>query len=91
MAMITNPDDFFTMGCGRCDRFATPTCSTRRWIDGLNRLRRICLETGLEETVKWAHPCYMHVGRNIAILGAFQADFDGYVEDPFSIFMTCEL
>ena len=75
MAMITDPDDFFTKGCGRCDRFATPDCSTRLWIDDLNHLRRICLDMGLEETVKWAHPCYMHAGRNIAILGAFRTDF----------------
>jgi len=75
MAMITDPDDFFTKGCGRCDRFATPDCSTRLWIEDLNRLRRICLDMGLEETVKWAHPCYMHAGRNIAILGAFRTDF----------------
>src|SRR6185312_3121606 len=73
--MITDPDDFFTKGCGRCDRFATPDCSTRLWIDDLNALRRICLDMGLEETVKWAHPCYMHAGRNIAILGAFRTDF----------------
>lgn len=75
MAMITDPDDFFTKGCGRCDRFATPDCSTRQWIEGLNALRRICLDMGLEETVKWAHPCYMHAGRNIAIFGAFRGDF----------------
>ena len=75
MAMISDPDDFFTKGCGRCDRFATPDCSTRLWIDGLNRLRRICLDVGLEETVKWGHPCYMHAGRNIALFGAFQGDF----------------
>jgi uncharacterized protein YdeI (YjbR/CyaY-like superfamily) len=75
MAMITDPEDFFTNGCGRCARFATPDCSTRRWIDGLNHLRRICREMGLEETVKWAHPCYMHAGRNIALLGAFRDDF----------------
>lgn len=75
MAMITNPDDFFTKGCGRCARFATADCSTRRWIEGLNDLRRICLDLGLEETVKWAHPCYMHAGRNIAIFGAFRGDF----------------
>lgn len=73
--MITDADDFFTKGCGRCDRFATPDCSTRLWIDGLNDLRRICLDMGLEETVKWAHPCYMHAGRNIAIFGAFRTDF----------------
>lgn len=75
MAMIVDPDDFFTKGCGRCARFATPDCSTRRWIDGLNDLRRICLDVGLKETVKWAHPCYMHAGRNIAIFGAFRNDF----------------
>jgi uncharacterized protein YdeI (YjbR/CyaY-like superfamily) len=75
MAMITDPEDFFTRGCGRCHRFATPDCSTRLWIDDLNSLRRICLDVGLEETVKWAHPCYMHAGRNIAIFGAFRTDF----------------
>lgn len=75
MAMITDPDDFFTKGCGRCDRFATPDCSTRPWIEGLNALRRICLDVGLEETVKWAHPCYRRAGRNIALLAAFRGDF----------------
>ena len=75
MAMITDPDDFFTKGCGRCDRFATPDCSTRLWIDDLNQLRRICQGMGLQETVKWAHPCYMHAGRNIAMFGAFRTDF----------------
>jgi len=75
MTMITDPDDFFTKGCGRCDRFATPDCSTRPWIDGLNTLRRICLDMGLEETAKWAHPCYMHAGRNIVVFGAFRTDF----------------
>jgi uncharacterized protein YdeI (YjbR/CyaY-like superfamily) len=75
MAMITDADDFFTKGCGRCDRFATPDCSTRLWIDDLNALRRICLDMGLEETVKWAHPCYMLAGRNIALFGAFRTDF----------------
>lgn len=73
--MITEIEDFFTKGCGRCERFATPDCSTRRWVHGLNELRRICLEAGLVETVKWAHPCYMHKDRNIAIIGAFRGDF----------------
>jgi uncharacterized protein YdeI (YjbR/CyaY-like superfamily) len=75
MPMITDAGDFFTRGCGRCDRFATPDCSTRQWIDGLNTLRRICLDVGLEETVKWAHPCYVHQGRNVALFGAFRGDF----------------
>ncbi|NNE10379.1 MAG: hypothetical protein HKN20_17595 [Gemmatimonadetes bacterium] len=73
--MITKIEDFFAKGCGRCDRFATPDCSTRRWIRGLNDLRRICNDAGLVETVKWGHPCYMHANRNIVLFGAFRGDF----------------
>ena len=47
MPMITDIADFFTRGCGRCDRFDTPDCSTRRWTDGLNKLREACRATGL--------------------------------------------
>jgi uncharacterized protein YdeI (YjbR/CyaY-like superfamily) len=89
--MITEAEDFFAKGCGRCDRFATPDCSTRQWIDGLNHLRRICRDMGLVETVKWAHPTYMHAGRNIAIFGAFRGDFrlsfmnPGLLEDTESV------
>ena len=74
-AMITDVEDFFARGCGRCDRFATPDCSTRLWLKGLLTLRRICRDAGLTETAKWGHPCYMHAGRNIAIIGAFRDDF----------------
>jgi len=73
--MITHIEDFFTKGCGRCERFDTPDCSTKQWRQGLANLRRICLAAGLVETVKWAHPCYMHAGRNLAIIGAFRGDF----------------
>ncbi len=73
--MITDIEDYFAKGCGRCERFATSDCSTRQWRPGLDHLRRICLESGLVETVKWAHPCYMHSDRNIVILGALRADF----------------
>lgn len=73
--MITAIEDYFTKGCGRCERFAGPDCSTRQWMQGLNDLRQICADAGLVETVKWGHPCYMHKGRNIVILGAFRGDF----------------
>lgn len=74
-AMITDPDTYFAEGCGRCDRFATPDCSTRLWLPGLLTLRRICRAAGLVELAKWGHPVYMHAGRNIAILGAFRGDY----------------
>jgi len=73
--MIRNVEDYFASGCGRCDRFGTDDCSTRLWAEGLLALRRICLDQGLEETVRWGHPCYRHVDRNIALIGAFRGDF----------------
>ena len=75
MSMITDISDYFAKGCGRCERFATPDCSTKRWARGLDDLRGICIRAGLEEAVKWGHPCYMHAGRNIEIIGAHRGDF----------------
>jgi uncharacterized protein YdeI (YjbR/CyaY-like superfamily) len=94
MPMITESDDYFTRGCGRCDRFDTPDCSIRRWQDGLNHLRAICLDMGLSEHVKWAHPVYMHADRNIAMMGAFRGDFrftfmnGGLLADPEGVLKT---
>ncbi len=73
--MITDIEEYFSNGCGRCERFATPDCSTRQWSSGLVELRKICLGSGLVETVKWGHPCFMHADRNVVILGAFRNDF----------------
>ena len=73
--MITEIEDYFSLGCGRCERFASADCSTRKWIDGLVVLRQICRDSGLVETVKWGHPCYLHKDRNIAIMGALRGDF----------------
>ena len=73
--MITNIEDYFTKGSDHCVSFNTPECATQIWAKGLAGLRPICLDAGLDETVKWGHPCYMNEGRNIAILGAFREDF----------------
>lgn len=73
--MITDIEDYFAKGCGRCDRFATADCATRIWSPGLLALRRVCREVGLSEHVKWAHPVYMHAGRNVALIGALRGDF----------------
>jgi uncharacterized protein YdeI (YjbR/CyaY-like superfamily) len=72
--VITDVGDYFTKGCGRCPRFATADCSTQVWAPVLASLRELCLEAGLSETVKWGHPCYMHAGRNVAILGALRGE-----------------
>ena len=73
--MITEPDAYFAKGCGRCDRFDTADCSTKLWSQGLSDLRAICRDVGLTETAKWGHPCYMHAGRNLVLIGAFRGDF----------------
>ena len=46
-----------------------------RWHDGLRKLRKILLATGLEETIKWGAPCYTHDGKNVVGLGAFKSYF----------------
>lgn len=38
-------------------------------------MRRICLDEGLREELKWSHPAYTFDGKNIVILGAFKGDF----------------
>ena len=73
--MITNIEDYFTKGCGRCARFDTAECSTKLWAAGLADLRELCRAAGLTEAVKWGHPCYMAAGRNVVIIGAFRGDF----------------
>jgi uncharacterized protein YdeI (YjbR/CyaY-like superfamily) len=73
--VITEIEDYFSLGCGRCERFASADCSTRKWTAGLLALRKICTRLKLVETVKWAHPCYTHRDRNIAIIGALRGDF----------------
>ena len=73
--MISNIEDYFAKGCGRCPRFATPECSVKKFRSGLAKLRKICLSLNLKETVKWGQPCYMSSNRNIVILGAFQDKF----------------
>jgi len=89
--MITDPAEFFTKGCGRCDRFATPECTTRRWLPGIERLRTLCLQAGLTEVAKWGHPCYMHGERNIAMIATLIGDFrlhffePGLMNDPAGV------
>lgn len=89
--MITDIEDYFAKGCGRCERFDTAACSTRLWAEGLAELRRMCRGAGLQEVVKWGHPCYMHAGRNVVIIGAFRGDFRltffdaGLMTDPAGV------
>ena len=46
-----------------------------KWQKEIARLREILLSTGMDETIKWMFPCYMHAGKNIVGLGGFKSYF----------------
>ncbi|MEM9066513.1 MAG: DUF1801 domain-containing protein [Planctomycetota bacterium] len=47
--------------------------AARPWRQELFKLREVLCTTGLEETVKWGAPCYVHEGTNVVGIGAFKA------------------
>jgi uncharacterized protein YdeI (YjbR/CyaY-like superfamily) len=65
-------DDYLRDGCGRCSLHGTPACKVHTWKSELHLLRKIMLETGLVEEIKWGVPCYTFQGKNIVLLGAFK-------------------
>jgi len=44
-----------------------------QWKSPMEELRRIALDAGLSEDVKWGSPCYTDGGRNIALIQGFKA------------------
>lgn len=72
MAMTRNVDRYLSEGCGRCALGNTPRCKVNSWKDELRALRRIALESGLDEESKWGVPCYTTGGGNVAIVAAFK-------------------
>ncbi|WP_434511065.1 YdeI/OmpD-associated family protein [Desulfitobacterium sp. AusDCA] len=44
----------------------------KRWQEELTKLRRIVLDCGLDEELKWYQPCYTFEGKNIVILQGFK-------------------
>jgi len=71
--MNLTADTYFLDGCGRCPLMATPQCKVNTWKQELALLRRIVLDCGLIEEVKWGVPVYTWQNRNILLLGAFKA------------------
>lgn len=65
-------DAYLEKGCGRCQYFSTPDCKVHRWQDELVMLRKLMLETPMQEELKWRIPCYTLQSRNIVLLAAFK-------------------
>lgn len=70
--MPKNVDEYLAEGCGRCALGGTPQCKVHNWPDALVELRRIVLECGLDEEIKWGVPCYTFQQKNIVIISAFK-------------------
>ena len=65
-------DLYLVDGCGRCPLGGTPECKVLNWTRELEECRRILLECGLTEELKWGVPCYTYNDNNIILLGALK-------------------
>lgn len=67
--MITNIEDYFTKGCGLCERFATAHCVTRQWAEGLSALHGFFWGAGFEALTRGRQGSYV-----IQLIGAKKAE-----------------
>ncbi len=70
--MNTKVDLYLEDGCGRCSLYKTPECKVHTWQEELIHLRRLVLECGLSEELKWSQPCYTYNGNNLLLVAAFK-------------------
>jgi uncharacterized protein YdeI (YjbR/CyaY-like superfamily) len=65
-------DLYLEDGCGRCSYYKSPKCKVYKWTEELVQLRRIALECGLKEELKWSQPTYTFDNKNIIIVSALK-------------------
>jgi uncharacterized protein YdeI (YjbR/CyaY-like superfamily) len=65
-------DNYLAVGCGRCPLVGTPACKVHNWQAEMRELRKIILDSGLTEELKWRIPCYTFENSNILIMSAFK-------------------
>jgi len=71
--MNNKVDNYLLEGCGRCPLGGTANCKVHKWTAELELLRRIVLDCGLIEEVKWGVPCYIFQNKNILLINAFKS------------------
>ncbi len=71
-SMNPKVDLYLIDGCGRCKYYATPDCKVRTWVDELELLRSIALDTELVEDLKWSVPVYTYHNANVINISAFK-------------------
>jgi uncharacterized protein YdeI (YjbR/CyaY-like superfamily) len=70
--MISTVDKYLVDGCMRCKYGGTSQCKVRNWVEELELLRHIVLETELNEEIKWGVPVYTHNGKNVVTINALK-------------------
>ena len=65
-------DKYLSDGCMRCKFGGTPKCKVLNWLSELAFLRKIVLETGLNEEIKWGVPVYTLKGKNVVTVNALK-------------------
>lgn len=70
--MKSEVDLYLEEGCGRCSYYQTPQCKVHSFPNELRELRKIVLETELQEEYKWSQPCYVLGKKNVLIITAFK-------------------
>jgi uncharacterized protein YdeI (YjbR/CyaY-like superfamily) len=43
-----------------------------KWRDEFKKLRKVCLDCGVTEELKWGKPCYTYQGSNIVLIHGFK-------------------
>lgn len=56
----------------RLDGFFLKSKEAKRWQAEYEALRRIILDCGLNEELKWMHPCYTLDGKNVVLIHGFK-------------------
>lgn len=70
--MKPSVDKYLIDGCMRCKYGGTPHCKVRNWVEELELLRQIVLETELTEEIKWGVPVYTRNGKNVLTINALK-------------------
>src|SRR5690606_15746361 len=65
-------DKYLVDGCMRCELGGTADCKVLNWTAELELLRKIVIDCGLTEDLKWGVPCYTLNGKNVLIVSALK-------------------
>ncbi|UZD22647.1 YdeI/OmpD-associated family protein [Algoriphagus halophytocola] len=71
-SMPSSVEEYLSEGCGRCPLGGTPDCKVHPWSAELTQLRKLVLQCGLQEEIKWGVPCYSWKEGNILLLSALK-------------------